>query len=176
MKDEGKEEDGESEIEVIKQIGGNPQRRNSTRTECNYYAIGPNGGDKNQATNGLQRRTKVGQGLTNGAGSKLRSQTDTSAGGTGRAVKQTVNLRGEGVIQDHRPDTVKDTVFNLLSRMQAVVLILLYTCFLGMDLILYVKFLAHNTGLKLSQLEGRLAGNGCSLRSKFPHQEIRRWC
>ena len=44
-----------------------------------------------------------------------------------------------------------------------------------MDLIPSIKFLAHNTGLRLSQLEGRLAGNGCSLRSKFPHQEIRRW-
>ena len=28
---------------------------------------------------------------------------------------------------------------------------------------------------RLSQLEGRLAGNGCSLRHKFLHQEIRRW-
>ena len=27
----------------------------------------------------------------------------------------------------------------------------------------------------MSQLEGRLAGNGCSLKSKLPHQEIRRW-
>ena len=44
-----------------------------------------------------------------------------------------------------------------------------------MDLILYVKFLSNNTGLKLSQLEGRLAWNRCSLRSKFPHQEIHRW-
>ena len=44
-----------------------------------------------------------------------------------------------------------------------------------MDLIPSIKFLAHNTGLRLSQLEGRLAGNGCSLRSKFPHQEINRW-
>ena len=66
--------------------------------------IGPNDGDKNQATNELQHRTKVGQGLTNGAGSKLRSQTSMSAGGTGCAVRQTVNSRGEGVIQDHRPD------------------------------------------------------------------------
>ena len=44
-----------------------------------------------------------------------------------------------------------------------------------MDLIPSIKFLAHNTGIRLSQLEGRLAGNGCSLRSKFPNQEIRRW-
>ena len=43
-----------------------------------------------------------------------------------------------------------------------------------MDLIPSIKFLAHNTGKRLSQLEGRLAGNECSLRSKFPHQEIRR--
>ena len=28
---------------------------------------------------------------------------------------------------------------------------------------------------RVSQLAGRLAGNGCSLRHKFPHQEIRRW-
>ena len=42
-----------------------------------------------------------------------------------------------------------------------------------MDLIPFIKFLAHNTGLRLSQVEGRLAGNGCSLRSKVPHQEIR---
>ena len=44
-----------------------------------------------------------------------------------------------------------------------------------MDLIPSIKFLAHYTGLRLSQLEGKLAGNRCSLRSKFPHQEIRRW-
>ena len=35
-----------------------------------------------------------------------------------------------------------------------------------MDLLPSLKFLAHNTGRRLSQLEGRLAGNGCSLRSK----------
>ena len=35
-----------------------------------------------------------------------------------------------------------------------------------------IKFLAHNTGKRLSLLEGRLAGNGCSLRSKFPPKEI----
>ena len=44
-----------------------------------------------------------------------------------------------------------------------------------MDLIPSIKFLAHNTGRRLSQLEGRIAGNGCSLRSKFPCQEICRW-
>ena len=44
-----------------------------------------------------------------------------------------------------------------------------------MDLIPSIKFLAHNTRIRLSQLEGRLAGNECSLRSKFPHQEIGRW-
>ena len=43
-----------------------------------------------------------------------------------------------------------------------------------MDFLPSIKFLAHNTGKRLSQLEGRLAGNGCSLKSKFPHQEIRR--
>ena len=31
-----------------------------------------------------------------------------------------------------------------------------------MDLIPSIKFLAHNTGRRLSQLEGRLAGYGCS--------------
>ena len=108
---------------MIKQTGVNPQRRNDTKIECNYYAIGPNDGNKNQATNELKRRAKVGQGLTNGAGSKLPNQTGMSTGGTGRAVKQTVNLKGEGVIQDHLPDTVKETVSNLLFRMQAVVLI-----------------------------------------------------
>ena len=44
-----------------------------------------------------------------------------------------------------------------------------------MDLIPSIKFLAHNTRIRLSQLEGRLVGNGCSLRSKLPHQEIHRW-
>ena len=44
-----------------------------------------------------------------------------------------------------------------------------------MNLIPSIKFLAHNTKMWLSQLEGRLAGNRCSLRSKFPHQEIRKW-
>ena len=41
-----------------------------------------------------------------------------------------------------------------------------------MDLLPLLKFLAHNTGRRLSQLEGRLAGNGCSLRSKFPPKLI----
>ena len=44
-----------------------------------------------------------------------------------------------------------------------------------MDPIPSIKFLAHTSGRRLSQLEGRLAGNGCSLRSKFPHQEKCRW-
>ena len=44
-----------------------------------------------------------------------------------------------------------------------------------MDLLPSLKFLAHNTGKRLSQLEGRLARNGCSLKSKFPSKEIRRW-
>ena len=44
-----------------------------------------------------------------------------------------------------------------------------------MNLIPGIKFLAHNAGIRLSQLEGRLAVNRCSLRSKFPHQEICRW-
>ena len=43
-----------------------------------------------------------------------------------------------------------------------------------MDLLPLLKFLAHNTGRRLSQLEGRLAGNGCSLRSKFQPKEIQR--
>ena len=41
-----------------------------------------------------------------------------------------------------------------------------------MDHIPSIKFLVHNTGIRLSQFEGRLAGNGCFLESKFPHQEI----
>ena len=41
-----------------------------------------------------------------------------------------------------------------------------------MDLLPSLKFLAHNTERRLSQLEGKLAGNGCSLRSKFPPKEI----
>ena len=44
-----------------------------------------------------------------------------------------------------------------------------------MDLIPSIKFLAHNRGRRLSQSEGRSAGNGCSLKSKFPHQEKLRW-
>ena len=44
-----------------------------------------------------------------------------------------------------------------------------------MDLLPSLKFLAHNTGRRLSQLEGRLAGNWCSLRNKFQQKEIRRW-
>ena len=44
-----------------------------------------------------------------------------------------------------------------------------------MDLLPSIKFLSHNTRRRLTQLEGRLAGNGCSLRHKFPHQKICRW-
>ena len=41
-----------------------------------------------------------------------------------------------------------------------------------MNLIPAIKFLGHNTGIRLSQLEGRLAGNGCSLRSKFRNMQM----
>ena len=43
-----------------------------------------------------------------------------------------------------------------------------------MDLLPSIKFLSHNTRRRLSQLEGMLAGHGCSLRHKFPHQETHR--
>ena len=47
-----------------------------------------------------------------------------------------MNLSGEGGLQYERQNysqrTVKDTVFNLLLRMQAVILILISTCLLGM--------------------------------------------
>ena len=49
-----KEENMESEIEVIKQTGVNHKRRNSTKTADTSCIIGSNGGDKNQA-----RRTKT---------------------------------------------------------------------------------------------------------------------
>ena len=98
----------------------------------------------------LQPR-RVRQGLSNGAQRGLRSQTGTSTGRAGCVVGQMVNLRGEGGEQQEQNKysqwTVKVTVFNLLSRMQAVVLILISTCLLRMDLIPSVKFLAHNTGL-----------------------------
>ena len=44
-----------------------------------------------------------------------------------------------------------------------------------LDLLPSIKFLVHNTGRRLSQLEGRLVGNGCSLEQKFLKKEIRRW-
>ena len=89
------------------------------------------------------------------------------------------------MIQDHRLGTARDTVFNLLLRIHTIVLLLIYTCLWGLMkstpvitdkdsrpskytvqlfdyLIPSIKFLAYNTGLRLSQLEGRLAGNGCS--------------
>ena len=54
----------------------------------------------------------------------------------GCVIGQMVNLRGEEREQYERHKysqwTVKDTVFNLLSKMQAVVLILISTCLLGM--------------------------------------------
>ena len=63
------------------------------------------------------------------------SQTSTSAGRAGCAIGQTVNLRGERGGQDGRNKdekwTIKDTVFNILLRMQAVVLILISTCLWG---------------------------------------------
>ena len=48
----------------------NPQRWKGTRTECNFYAIGPNDGDKNQTgknkTNEMLGQRRVGKGLANG--------------------------------------------------------------------------------------------------------------
>ena len=125
----------------------------------------------------MLRQRQVRQGLPNSATRELRRQAGTSTGRVDWVVGQAVNLRGgEGARYErhlYNQWTVREKVFNLLSRIH-VVLILIYTCLLGMVLIPSIKFLAHNTGLKLSQLEGRLVGNGCSLRSKFPHQEIRR--
>ena len=84
----------------------------------------------------MLRQRRVRQGLLHGAGRRLCSQTGTSTGRAGCVVGQMVNLRGEGGARDERHNysqwTVKDTVFNLLSRMQAVVLILISTCLLGM--------------------------------------------
>ena len=64
---------------------------------------------------------------------------------------------------------IKTSAFKLTLRMQAAIPMLVSTCILMdiMDLIPSIKFLAHNTGRRLSQLEGRFAGNGRSLRSKF---------
>ena len=41
-----------------------------------------------------------------------------------------------------------------------------------LDLLLSIKFVAHNTGRRLSQLEGRMAGNGCSFRQIFSDEWI----
>ena len=48
MKEEEKEENVESEIEVIKLTGVNCQRRKNTRKEDTNNAIGPNDRDKSQ--------------------------------------------------------------------------------------------------------------------------------
>ena len=72
---------------------------------------------------------------------------------------------------------LKTSVFKLILRMHASSVFLVSACILIdiMDLIPSIKLLACKTGRRLSQLEGRVAGNGCSLRIKFPHQETRRW-
>ena len=123
------------------------ERRNTTTTTGTSCVIGLNDGDKKPArctkTNEMIRRRRVRQGLRNGVRSWACSRISTHTGRVGGFIEQ----------------TVKDTVFNLLFRMQAVVLILISTCFLGMDRIPSINFLAHNTGLKLSQWEGSLAGN-----------------
>ena len=133
-----KEENVESEIEVTKQTGVNHKRRNSTKTADTSCVIGSNKRDENPARqtkiNEMLRRRRVRKRLTNCAQRRLRSQTGTSAGRAGCVVGQTVNLRGEGGKRDERHNysqrTVKDTVFNLPSRMQAAVLILISTCLL----------------------------------------------
>ena len=72
---------------------------------------------------------------------------------------------------------LETSVFKLILRMQAVIIMLVLACILIdiMDLIPSIKFLVRKTRRRLSQLEGRVGGNGCSLRIKFPHQETRRW-
>ena len=90
-KEEEKEENVESEIEAIQPTGVNPHRRNCTRTECNYKAIGPN---------------------------CARNRVRTKASRVGCTKGQTVNWRGErdGQYGRHKHDQwmVKETVFNLL--------------------------------------------------------------
>ena len=41
-----------------------------------------------------------------------------------------------------------------------------------LDFILSIKFLAHNKEWRLSQIQGRMAGNSCSLKQKFPNRSI----
>ena len=76
------------------------------------------------------------KGLANYTRRRVHSQTGTSAGRVGCAIGHMVNLKGEegGQYGRHKYNkwTVKDTVFNLLLRMQAVVLILISTCLWGM--------------------------------------------
>ena len=138
----------------------------------------------------MLRRRRVRQGLSNGVQRELRSRAGTNTGRKDCIIGQMVNWRREGGARPEKHNsTVKDTVFNLLSSMHTIVLLLIYTCLWGLMkstpvitdkesrpskytaqlfdfLIPSIKFLAP----RLSQLEGRLAGNGCSLRSKFPHQ------
>ena len=113
---------------MIKQIEVNPQRRNGTRIECNFYAIGSNDGDKSQATNESQGRTEVEQELTNGAGSKFRSQTGTSAGVTDRVGRRTVKpTRDTGQELENYSHSVKATVDKWISKVKGSLLMLIST-------------------------------------------------
>ena len=85
------------------------------------------------------RWRRAGQRLENYARRTVRSQAGTSSDRTGCATEQTVNSSGERGRQYGRYKydkwTVKDTVFNLILRMQAVILILISTVhmYLGKD-------------------------------------------
>ena len=71
--------------------------------------------------------------MSNGVQRELRSQAGTSTGRKNYVVKQTVNWKGEGGARsENHKSTVKETVFNLLSSIHTIVLILIYTGLWGL--------------------------------------------
>ena len=95
---EEKEENAESNIEVIKHADENHRRRNGTRAGYTNNAIGQNNIDKSQArrarTNELMRRRRTGKRLAKYARRTLRNQTGTNSGRTGLHHRTDVQFKG----------------------------------------------------------------------------------
>ena len=120
------------------------------------------------------RQKSVEKGIGNNKRRTVPSLASTSAGRTDNLTTQMVKWSREqdGHFSRYKYDRwiLETSIFKLILRMQAVILMLVSPCILIdiMDLIPSIKFLASKTRRWLSHLEGRVVGNECSLRNKFP--------
>ena len=136
VEEERKRERAEPKIEASKPAGVKRGGRNGTKIVSTSCVNGSNGDSKDPVRhsriNEMPRRKRIRRGLSHGAQRELHSWTGTSLGKGDCGVGQTVTLGGEGGTRHYSQQTIKDTVFNLLSRMYSIVLILISTGLWGL--------------------------------------------